>query len=168
MKIKSFFSARLVSLYIFLFCTAAMAIALYMQYAMNMEPCHLCVTQRIFYIAAGLTGLAAFIHGPARVGRKIYATLGTVFAIAGAGFAIRQIYLQHLPKDEVPMCGPSLGYMMEEFPLSEVLAAMLSGDGNCAEISWQDPVLQLSIPEWSVICFILLAAAAIWQFFRKA
>ncbi|MEX2366174.1 MAG: disulfide bond formation protein B [Pseudohongiellaceae bacterium] len=161
------FSTRLINLYIFLFCTAAMAIALYMQHAMGMEPCHLCITQRVFYIAVGFTALAAFIHNPAAGGKLVYGSLVGLFALAGGGFALRQIYLQHLPADQVPACGPSLGYMMEEFPIMEVLSVMLSGDGNCAEISWQDPLIGMSIPEWSLVAFIGLAAAGVYQAIRK-
>ena len=159
--------ARLVHLYIVLFCAALLGIALYMEHAMRLEPCPLCIMQRIFFLAVGLVALAAFLHNPGRKGQTIYGGLEAVLALAGSGFAIRQIWLQHLPKDQIPSCGPSLSYMMEEFPLSEVIAVMFSGDGNCAEVLWVDPVLGLGIPEWSLVGFVMLAAAGIYQAVRR-
>ncbi len=109
----------------------------------------------------------AFIHNPVARGKVIYGGLTALLAAGGGGFAIRQIYLQHLPKDEVPACGPSVSYMIEMFPLKDVLAVMLTGDGNCAEIAWQDPVIGMSIPQWSLVGFVGLAAVCIYQAVRK-
>lgn len=160
-------SPRLINLYIFLFCAAMMSIAYYMQYAMRLEPCPLCIMQRVFFVAAGLLALVAFLHNPQARGRMIYGIGTAVLALAGSGFAMRQIYLQHLPKDQVPACGPSLSYMLEEFPLSETLSIMFSGDGNCAEIAWVDPVIGLGIPEWAIVGFAMIAVTGLYQAFRK-
>lgn len=159
---------RYVNLGIFLFCVALLGIAYYMEHVMFLEPCPLCITQRIFFFLAGLTAFAAFLANPQARGRMVFSLASAAFAIGGGGFALRQIWLQNLPPDQVPACGPSLSYMIEEFPFSEVLQAMLSGDGNCAEKGWVDPVLALSIPQWSLIGFIMLAALCAWQAFRKA
>lgn len=163
----NFLRSRLVNLYIFLFCAAMMAVAYYMQYAMRLEPCPLCIMQRVFFVAAGLWALAAFLHNPAARGKLVYGIGSVILPLAGSGFAMRQIWLQHLPKDQVPACGPSLGYMLEEFPLSEVISVMFSGDGNCAEILWVDPVLGLGIPQWALVGFAMLAATGVWQILRK-
>jgi|LauGreDrversion4_2_1035121.scaffolds.fasta_scaffold148642_2 protein dithiol:quinone oxidoreductase len=159
---------RFINLWIFLFCVALLGIAYYMEHVMFLEPCPLCITQRIFFFLAGLTALIAFIANPKARGRIVFSLSSAAFAIGGGGFALRQIWLQGLPKDQIPACGPSLGYMLEEFPFSEVLQAMLSGDGNCAEKGWVDPILQLSIPQLSLIGFIMLAALCVWQALRKA
>lgn len=158
---------RLVYLYIFLFCVSLLGIALYMEHVMMLEPCPLCIMQRVFFLATGLVALVACLHNPAAKGKLVYGGLGALLAAAGGGFAIRQIYLQHLPKDQVPACGPSLSYMIEQFPLRDVLAVMFSGDGNCAEIAWQDPVLGWSIPQWSLVGFVMLAGVCVWQAVRK-
>lgn len=167
MAYSSLFSTRLVNLYIFLFCAAMMGIAYYMQYAMGLKPCHLCIMQRVFFTAAGLVALAAFIHNPGARGVKFYGISSAVLALAGSGFAMRQIWLQHLPKDQVPACGPSLSYMLEEFPLAETIKVMFSGDGNCAEIAWVDPVIGLGIPEWAIVGFAMIAATGAYQALRK-
>ncbi|MDT8398685.1 MAG: disulfide bond formation protein B [Pseudomonadales bacterium] len=158
---------RLISLYIFLFCALVLGIALYMEHGMLLEPCPLCIMQRVFFLAVGLVGLLAFIHNPAGKGLRIYGWTGAFLAFAGSGFALRQIWLQHLPKDQVPSCGPSLSYMLQEFPFSEVLELMFSGDASCAEVLWVDPVLGLGIPQWSLVGFIGLAAACIYQALRR-
>lgn len=158
---------RLIYLYIFLFCVTLLSIALYMEKVMMLEPCPLCMTQRVFFILAGLTSLIAFIHNPVAKGKVVYGLLAAFFALSGGGFAIRQIWLQSLPKDQVPACGPSVAYMFQEFPLTEALATMFTGDGNCAEIAWQDPVLNMSIPQWSLVGFVALAGVCIFQAIRK-
>lgn len=160
-------STRLVNLYIFLFCVCVLGIAYYMELGMLLEPCPLCITQRLFFAAAGIVALLAFLHNPANKGKMVYGFLSAAFALGGAGFAIRQIWLQGLPKDQIPSCGPSLSYMVQEFPFAEVLSVMLSGDGNCAEISWQDPILNMSIPQWSLVGFIMLTVLCCYQAFRK-
>lgn len=159
---------RFINLWIFLFCVTLLGIAYYMEHVMYLEPCPLCITQRIFFFLAGFTAFIAFIANPQAGKRRVFSLTSAVFAAAGAGFAIRQLWLQSLPPDKVPACGPSLSYMIEVFPFSEVLQAMLSGDGNCAEKGWVDPILQLSIPQWSLIGFVMLAALCTWQAFRKA
>lgn len=165
--LNTLLKTRLVYLYIFLLCITLLGIALYMQHVMNLEPCPLCIMQRGFFLATGIVSLIAFIHNPAGRGKVIYGAMAAVLAAAGGGFAIRQIYLQHLPEDQVPACGPSLSYMVENFPLQDVLSVMLSGDGNCAEIVWQDPVIGMSIPQWSLVGFVALTGVCIWQAIRK-
>lgn len=164
---KNLLTYRHINLYIFLLCASMLGVAYYMELVMLLEPCPLCIMQRIFFFFAGLTALIAFLHNPKARGKVIYGLTSAALSLAGGGFAIRQIYLQHLPKDQVPSCGPSLSYMIEEFPMSEVLKVMLSGDGNCAEISWQDPIIHMSIPQWSLIGFAALAGVCLYQALRK-
>lgn len=166
--LASLLRSRLVNLYIFLFCAVLLGFAYYMQYYKNMEPCPLCIMQRVFFFAAGFAALAAFIHNPQARGTRIYGLLTAAFALAGSGFALRQIYLQNLPEDLIPQCLPSISYMLEsDFPLSEVLTVLFSGDGNCADVLWVDPVLGLGFPQWAIVGYALIAATAIWQALRK-
>jgi len=141
-----------------------MGVALYMEHAMNLEPCPLCIMQRVMVIAVGAIALIAAIHGPQNNGIKLYGAGLTVFALGGAGLAGRQLWLQSLPADEVPACGPSLDYLMDVFPLTEVLSLVLSGDGTCAEVVWT--LFGISIPGWTLIGLIGLMAIGIFQFVR--
>ena len=146
-------------------CLAGMLFAFYLQYVEHLEPCPLCMTQRIFISLVGIFGFIAFVHNPAGNGRKVYASLGLISAILGAGFSGRQIWLQHLPPDQVPACGPSLQYMLETLPLTDTLTIMLTGDGNCAEISWT--LFGLSIPMWVFAMFAGLIICNFYLFFSK-
>lgn len=158
-------SIRTTNLAIFVATVALILAAVYMEHVMKLEPCPLCITQRAFFILTGLFGLAAFLQNPKTLGRRVYAGLGILSAIAGAGFAGRQIWLQSLPPDQVPACGASLAYMLENFPLYDVFKTMLQGDGSCAEVQ---KVFGLSIPKWSFIAFAGLFAANLFQGVRKA
>jgi disulfide bond formation protein DsbB len=145
---------------------ALMAFAMYLQEVQGQHPCPLCVTQRIFVIAIGMLALAAALHNPAQTGRRVWSVLVLLAAMIGGGVATRHVWIQHLPEDQVPACGPSLGYMFENFPLAKALKLLFTGDGNCAEIGWT--FLTLSIPEWTLIAFTGFAVGALIQFFRKA
>jgi len=157
-------ATRPTNLIIFLGCTALILIAFYLEYVMGMEPCPLCMTQRIFVIAVGVVALLAFLHNPAKRGVRIYAALGVLLAIGGAYFSSRQLWLQSLPPDQVPACGPALGYMMEVFPFMDVLRAMLHGDGNCAEI---DRLFGVSLALWTLLAFIGMAVVNGFQALRR-
>jgi disulfide bond formation protein DsbB len=139
-----------------------MGYALYTQYYQFLEPCPLCMTQRFFYCLLGLFVLLGCIHLNKA---KLYAILAALSALGGAGIAGRQVWLQHLPPDQVPACGPSLQYMLETFPLGETLMTMVRGDGNCAEVVWT--FIGLSMGEWSLICFIGFFIASCWQWLRS-
>lgn len=148
-----------------LVCTGLIASALVMQHIMGLNPCYLCIVQRAFVITTGLILLAAVLHNPARQGQRLYALFGGLSAVAGAGFAIRQLWLQGLPEDKVPACGPAADYLFDALPLREALSMLLRGDGNCAEVQWA--FLSLSIPGWTLLAFTSLALLCVWQGIRK-
>ncbi len=133
---------------------------------MGLEPCPLCILQRIMVMATGLIALVAALHNPHQTGIRVYGALVTISAITGGGISGRQLWLQSLPEDEVPACGASLDYMLEIFPLTDVLSMVLSGDGTCAEVVWT--FLGISIPGWTLVGFVGLAAIGIFQIVRKS
>jgi protein dithiol:quinone oxidoreductase len=157
-------SARQTNFIIFLTCTAMILAAAYMEHVMKMIPCSLCITQRGFVILTGLIALIAALHNPALTGRRVYALLGIISPILGACFAGRQLWLQSLPADQVPACGPGLAYMFEVFPFMEALKLLLQGDGNCAHV---DKILGLSLAAWTFMAFIGLAGVNLYQLVRK-
>ena len=160
-------SHRLVNLGVFVFTAAMMLIAyFYFQKYLGLLPCPLCVSQRIFAILAGVFALVAFLHNPPGYGKRVYAVATALAAIGGAIISGRQVWLQSLPEDQVPACGPTLGYLYEYFPLQDVLNAMFIGEGSCAEVLWS--FMGLSIPGWTLVAFISIILVSIWQLFRKA
>lgn len=133
--------------------------ALYLQHVMHQDPCPLCMVQRVIFIAMLALFSIAALHNPKRLGARVYAVLIGLFALGGIGVASRHIWIQHLPKDELPACGPGLDYMLENFPLSEVLKELMHGSGECAAKGWT--FLSLGIPEWSLLWYALLGAWAV-------
>ncbi len=140
-------------------CAGMMGFALYAQHVLGLEPCPLCVLQRIAVIATGTLFLLAALHDPGRVGARVYGVLIAAAAGAGAAVAGRHVWLQSLPPDEVPECGPGLDYMLEVFPLLETLGMIFSGSGECAKVSWS--MLGLSMPAWVLIACICLGLAGL-------
>lgn len=146
---------RLFSFLGFLACAFGMGFALYLEHFENLEPCAMCVFQRVAMIATGVFFLLGALHGPKGTGQWVYAGLADLAAIAGAVIAGRHVWLQNLPEDQVPACGPALDYMLEAFPLLEVIEMILKGDGNCAVIDAS--FLGLSLPGWTLVAFIGLS-----------
>jgi disulfide bond formation protein DsbB len=143
----------------FIVCAALMAWALWLQYGEGLEPCPLCMFQRVCVSAVGIVFLIAAIQNPRRGGAAFYAVLTLILAGAGAAFAARQIWLQALPADQVPACGMGLAYMMGTLPFTDVVRKVLEGSGECAEKGWV--FLGLSIAGWSFVFFASMIAAAI-------
>lgn len=149
----------------FLVILAMFAAALYLQYVKHEEPCPLCMVQRVIFMAMGVVFLLATLHNPQAIGARIYGLLVGLLAFVGIGVASRHIWLQHLPKDQVPACGPGLDYMLDNFPMSQVLKELLHGSGECAAKGWT--FLDLGIPEWSLIGYVVLGVWALLVAVRR-
>jgi disulfide bond formation protein DsbB len=158
-------TARRGNLLGFLACACLLAYAYYAQYVMHLEPCPLCIFQRIGIFALGVMFLIATLHEPAAFGRRVYAVLLSLAALATIGVALRHLYIQSLPPDAVPACGASLDYMLKIFSLSEVLVKVLTGDGECAKVTWE--FLGLAMPAWVLISAIALGAWGLWVNLRR-
>jgi len=137
----------------------------FLQYVQHLEPCPLCYVQRYFFYAVLIVCLVGAIHAPARVGALLYGIVAALFAAGGAAAASRQVWLQHLPADKVPQCGPDLQFMLKNFPLSETLSKLIEGSGDCAKVDWS--FLGLSIAGWALVWFVVLALYALWLGIRR-
>lgn len=146
----------------FVACASMMGYALYAQHVLGLMPCPLCVFQRMSLVALSIVFLVAVAHNPVAWGRRIYALLILLTAGTGISVAGRHVWLQNLPPDEVPSCGPGFDYIMESFPLADALGVIFSGSGECAEIQWL--FLGLSLPAWVLINFTLIGGfGVIWN-----
>lgn len=146
-------------------CAALLGFGYYLQYFKGQDPCPLCLVQRGFYYGVLVVFAILALHSPGKTGERIYCAAAALLAMGGFGVAARQVWLQHLPADQVPACGPDLFFMMENFPLGRILDKVFMGSGQCAEVNWR--FLGLSIAEWSLACFAALALYALWLGFRK-
>ena len=135
-------------------CAALIGYALYAQYGMGLEPCPLCILQRVALIAAGVLFLLAFLHNPADRGARVYGVLIDVVALAGIVVAARQMWIIAQPPGAVAECGASLDYMMAVLPWHEVLAKVLTGSGECAKVDWQ--FLGLNMPTWVLMALVVI------------
>ena len=159
-------SPRLVFIGLVLLAVVSMLFArLYLQAFLNLEACPLCMTQRAFVVAWGLIALIAALHNPLGWGSRVYAALCGLAACAGAAVAARHVWLQHLPEDQVPACGPSLDYMLENLPFEDTLSIIFAGDGNCANVSWS--LLSFSIPEQTLAVFCAAILICLWLTVRR-
>ena len=135
-----------------------LCIGLLVEFALGLTPCPLCMMQRIWFALTGIVAWIGLSHNP-RWG--IYPLVSALCAMVGGGFAIRQLWLQSLPADQVPSCGPDLSYMIDAFPLGDLLVAMTSGTGDCAVV--HDVIPLMSIAGWSLLGFSLLLFASVMQ-----
>jgi disulfide bond formation protein DsbB len=157
---------RIWNLFVVVCCASLLGFALYNQYVDYLDPCPLCIFQRVVFFCMGLIALLAAIHNPGRTGQHVYAWLLVVSATIGASIAGRHIWLQGLPANEVPECGPGLNYMLENFPLTEVLSTVLWGSGSCAEVIWT--FMGMSMPKWTLIWYAVLGLLTLWVLYRPA
>lgn len=136
-------------------------VGLFLQHVIGLDPCPLCIFQRVAYFFVGVFGLLAAAIAPRGFARVI-AVLMLLAALTGAGIAAWHVWLQLNP--ESLSCGPGLGVMLENFPLAQVLPRVFKGSGDCAQAGWT--LLGLSIADWSLIWFTILTIASIATFFR--
>ncbi len=140
----------------------------FLQRYMGLSPCPLCIFQRIGLIVMGGFALIAALGNPKSIILKLTLWLGSVAGIVWAtGVAARHVWLQHLPADQVPSCGPGLDYWLDTLPMKQVLNEVFAGSGECAEVAWR--FLGLSIPEQSLLFFgvlLLIQGLILWRIFR--
>ncbi len=156
---RGWFSRRLLNTLGFLTCAFGLGYAYYAQFGLGFEPCPLCIFQRLALMGVGLLFLAAMIHNPHEWGAKAYGLLVGLTTVVGAGIAVRHVWLQQLPPEEAPRCGPGLDYMLQTFPLSETIREVLTGSGECAKVDWT--LLGLSMPTWTLLLFLGLGVAGV-------
>ncbi|MES2354114.1 MAG: disulfide bond formation protein B [Pseudomonadota bacterium] len=148
-----FLKPRTTFFLIFLCCLSLLSFGLYLQHVKGLEPCPLCVMQRYAFVAVGLVALIASLHNSKGSAVRLYGLGVTLSALGGLVVAGRHVWLEHLPKDQAPSCGPGLDFIIDSFPLSKALPMIFKGSGECADVPWR--FLGLSISEWALMWFVL-------------
>lgn len=145
---------RLINFAGFIACVALLGYAYYTQYQLGLEPCPLCIFQRIGIAALGVVFLIAGLHNPRGWGASVYAVLIGVASLTTAGVAIRHLYVQSLPPGTIPACGAPLDVLLQFTPVTEVIRKVLTGSGECSQVNWK--FLGLAMPAWVLICALAL------------
>ncbi|MBC9073284.1 disulfide bond formation protein B [Thauera sp. CAU 1555] len=157
-------SARNFFFALFLFCAGLLGFGLYLQHFEGLEPCPMCIMQRYALALVGAIALLGALHGPRNGGARVYAGLILLVSLAGGGVAARQSWIQLYPP-EIPECGPGLEFMVESFGLADALPMIFRGAGDCTAIDWT--FLGLSIANWSLVNFTLIALLALYLMVRR-
>lgn len=147
-------------------CFGLIGFGLILQHQVGLEPCPMCILQRYAFVSIGIVALIAAIHGPVRLGARVYGVLVGAIAIAGGSVSVRQSLLQRFPKPEIAAnCGADLDFLLGNFPLAQALPKIFAGTGDCAKVEWS--LLGLSIAEWAFVWFVLLLVTAAWIAFGR-
>ena len=160
------YNSRLLFLAILLGCAGLLGSAIFVEPFKSMDACPMCMMQRAVFALIAVLCVLPLLHNPARLGQRIYASITALASIAGAAIASRQLWLQSLPEDKVPACGPGLEYMLDVFPILDVIAMAIKGTGDCAEVQWT--LASISIPGWSLLAFILITLTCVWIFLKPS
>ncbi|WGZ92400.1 MAG: disulfide bond formation protein B [Candidatus Thiothrix putei] len=157
-------------LFVFVFCLALLGAALFFQFVMGLDPCPLCILQRMAMIGIGLVALLAFLHNPTGLVDKVYGGLLVLVGLFSVGVALRQVWLLSLPSEEAASCGPGLELWLDRFiaalPQGQVTEALLRSSAGCDEVSWS--IWGLGMPQLTFPVFIFFAFYLIWLFFKRS
>lgn len=137
----------------------------YLEGVLQLDPCPLCMVDRAILIVIAVISFMAFAHNSNGIMRWVYTFFSVVFSAIGIAAAARHIWLQGLPADEVPECGPDLNYMLEVFPLGDVIKRIFTGSGECAEVSWT--FLGFTIPQQTLALFVLILILSVFAHFQR-
>jgi len=151
--------------FLFFICHELLVAAYYFEFYLGLEPCPLCMISRATVLLLGSCFLLAALHNPKKLLQKIYHICFSLISLVGILVSSRHLYLQSLPADEVPSCGPGLEYMLDTLPMSEVFKEVLHGSGECADVSWN--FLSLSMPAWMLIVFTGFLVIALIPVFKQ-
>ncbi|MGI9273623.1 MAG: disulfide bond formation protein B [Endozoicomonas sp.] len=146
-------------------CAALMGFSLYLQHSMGLEPCPLCISQRIAMTALGVMLLITAIHNPGVTGYRVYGALTTFLGLVGAALAARQLWVQSLSPEEMLECKPPIEFLIDILPFTEIVQMMLTGTGDCGEVQWV--FLGLSIPGWTLVMFSGFTLFGLFELCRK-
>lgn len=163
--VQALISRRIANFAGFAACAGLLGVGYYLQFAVHLEPCPLCILQRIAIFATAIAYLAAALHHPKAVGARIYGVVIAAIALVGASISARHVWLQHTPEDQRPSCGPGLDYLFDNFGPFDALRRVLRGSGECGTVDWT--LLGFSIPELTLPAFAALAAWALIVAYRK-
>lgn len=157
--------SKLMFLLVAMACAGLMVFSFFLQFVLKLEPCPLCISQRIAMTCLGLLALMAALHNPQSTSYRVYSAVLMLFSLIGSLLAGRQLWIQHLPPEKVPSCMPNIEYLIDILPMTEIMQIMVTGTGDCATVQWS--FLGLTIPGWTLIMFFGFLLVGLFELFRK-
>lgn len=133
---------------------ALLGYAYYAEFVQGLEPCPLCILQRVAFMIIALGALAGAVHGSRGGFRWVYGIIVFAGGLWGLATAGRHLWLQSMPPGDIPECGPGFDFMVEYFSMTDAIASAFTGSGECAEVDWA--FLGLAMPAWTLIWYLLL------------
>lgn len=149
------FNYRMLATLLTIASIVGMSFAYYLQKVVGLDPCPLCIFQRVGLIGMGIFAFLATVFNPKKPSLRLgFMLLCLISILWSVGVAGRHVWLQSLPPDEVPACGPGLNYWMDTLPIAQVFKEVFTGSGECAVIDWT--LLGFSLPQLSLSFFMAL------------
>ncbi len=146
-------------------CLAIFLYSLYLQFNVGIQPCALCVLQRIVLVSIGLVFFLGSLFRVHKIAHIALGLLTTLLSVLGVALAGRQVWIQHFPGQSGDTCGASLQYMLKVLPFTEVLKNIFQGSAECTQIGWR--FLSISLSEWSLFWFVIFLILSLWQLTKK-
>lgn len=156
---------RLVHLFALLVCVFLLAGAAYMQLVLGLQPCPLCIIQRVIILIMGLLFLVGVIYVPQAMGRKIFGCLTLLLSAAGIAVSARHVWLIHRPAKGITSCGADISVYINNLPITQTIKLLFQGTGDCANETWQ--FLGLNLPEWMLVFLVFFAVIGVWEMLQK-
>jgi len=145
-------------------CLGLLAFGLYLQHAVGLEPCPMCIVQRYTLVLIAVLAAVAFAVSGRRV-QMVLSALLLLLAAFGAFVAARQSWLQWYPP-EFATCGRDFYGMIESFPLQRAIPMIFRGSGDCTKVDWT--FLGGSIANWSFLWFVVISVSSVWMGWRSS
>jgi disulfide bond formation protein DsbB len=161
--LRRFLISDLVILLVAIAAFSSLGIALIMQYVFELLPCPLCIIQRVIVVSIGIFLVFAYLARKYHACQNVMLSIALIFSVLGVAAAGRHVWLQYLPKDQIPGCLPSLTYLIETFSVFEVVNKVMQGSSECAAVKWT--FLGLSIPEQTLVMFITFSSFSLFKLF---
>lgn len=164
-RLLSFFNAVNIAAFLLFFCVCGILFALFMQHIVGVQPCPLCITQRMELIMVGFFAAFALVLSRFHKLLQTGLILSALFSVLGFLTAGWQIYIQANPPEYVE-CGPGIDYMFANFPIAEVIPMVFSPNSECTQASYVIPDL-LTIPQASFMAFIFTFLLSCYGLYRS-
>lgn len=145
------FTSRFFQLIVMLLVAAVIGVALFLEHHDQLQPCPLCIFQRLAFILIAVGSLIVFLGYHCRYARLTGWIFSFIFSLAGLALALRQMWLQHLGASAVTTCVPGLNYLYSNFSWFKATMLVFQGTSDCAAVTWR--LFGLSMAGWSAICF---------------